>query len=184
LGARQSSAGQRRGITALRIPASMRGRGEEPLSLPCSPSRVYPGRRMWIGRRSAAQGWTSTPDGNWDTDIPSIPWWPCPAARPPAGEPRAGKRGHEQDTAQEQKLRAPARHPPPPASAPSTAASACTVARASGRSPALQCARRAAPTGVLWPAAMACARSKVPQAGTRPRPQRTRRHGGGGSRRR
>ena len=29
--------------------------------------------------------------------IPSTPWAPCPAARPPAGEPRAGK--HEADTA-------------------------------------------------------------------------------------
>ena len=45
--------------------------------------------------------------------IPSTPWAPCPAARPPAGEPRAGKRGHEADTALEQKPRASARHPPP-----------------------------------------------------------------------
>ena len=30
------------------------GVGEEPLSLPCSPSRVYLGRQMWIGRPSAA----------------------------------------------------------------------------------------------------------------------------------
>ena len=97
---------------------------------------------------------------------PSAPWWPCSAARPPAGERRAGKRGHDEDTAQEQKLRAPARHPPPPASAPSAAASACSVVRAPCRSPALSCARRAAPAGVLRPVVMACARSNVPQVGS------------------
>jgi hypothetical protein len=113
--------------------------------------------------------------------MPSAPWWPCPAARPPAGEPKASKRGHDEDTAQEQKMRAPERHPPPPASAPSAAASACSVVRAPCRSPALPCARRAAPAGVLRPVVMACARSNVPQAGGR-RPRRMHSRGGGRSR--
>jgi hypothetical protein len=44
---RGSAAGSRR---------PRRGVGEEPLSLPSSPSRVYLGRQMWIGRPSAARG--------------------------------------------------------------------------------------------------------------------------------
>ena len=48
-------AGVRRGSAA--GPRRDEGEGVEPRSLPCSPSRVYPGRRMRIGRPSTAQGW-------------------------------------------------------------------------------------------------------------------------------
>jgi hypothetical protein len=46
----------------------------------------------------------------------------------PAGEPRAGSRGHEEGTALEQKLGAPVRLPPPPPPAWASSTAACESA--------------------------------------------------------
>ena len=48
------------------------------------------GRQLNEEAAPLASKYHPPPDGNWDT-----PWSPCPAARPPASEPRAHRRGQE-----------------------------------------------------------------------------------------